>query len=65
MLTMGTWLLWPDGAAASRYDLLVVGALVIQAGMLAFKLESWEEAQVIFKRRYIPQLFPQRHLSSG
>ncbi len=41
--------LWPDGAApVSRYDVLVVGALGIQALMLAFKLESWEEARVIF-----------------
>ncbi|PQZ77402.1 MULTISPECIES: DUF817 domain-containing protein [unclassified Brevundimonas] len=41
--------LWPEGAApVSRYDVLVVGALGIQALMLAFKLESWEEARVIF-----------------
>ncbi|MBB5745428.1 DUF817 domain-containing protein [Brevundimonas variabilis] len=52
-LILGTFLvwpiLWPDGPApVSRYDFLVVGALVIQAGMLAFKLESWDEARVIF-----------------
>ena len=48
VLILGAWLLWPDGAAVSRYDFLVVGALVIQAAMLAFRLESWEEARVIF-----------------
>lgn len=41
--------LWPDGGAPlSRYDFLFVGALLIQAGMLVFRLESWEEARVIF-----------------
>lgn len=47
-LIVGTFLLWPDQAPVSRYDFLVVGALGIQAVMLAFKLESWEEARVIF-----------------
>jgi uncharacterized membrane protein YoaT (DUF817 family) len=41
--------LWPQGGAPiSRYDFLVVGALAIQAAMLTFRLESWEEARVIF-----------------
>lgn len=48
VLILGTHLLWPDHAPVSRYDFLVVGALVIQAAMLALKLESWEEARVIF-----------------
>lgn len=48
VMIVGTFLLWPDQAAISRYDFLVVGALAIQAGMLIFKLESWEEARVIF-----------------
>ncbi|WP_292086023.1 DUF817 domain-containing protein [Brevundimonas sp.] len=47
-LIVGTWLVWPDDAAVSRYDFLVVGAVLIQAAMLAFRLESWEEARVIF-----------------
>jgi len=47
-LILATWLWWPDGAALSRYDFLVVGAVLIQAGMLAFRLESREEAAVIF-----------------
>lgn len=47
-LILGTHLLWPDEAPVSRYDFLVVAALAIQAAMLALKLESWEEARVIF-----------------
>jgi uncharacterized membrane protein YoaT (DUF817 family) len=52
-LIVGTHLLWPvlwpEGPApVARYDVLVLGALGIQAAMLAFKLESWEEARVIF-----------------
>lgn len=47
-LILGTFLVWPDDASVSRYDFLVIGALVIQAAMLALKLESWEEAKVIF-----------------
>ena len=52
-LLVGTHLLWsalwPDGGAPiARYDVLVVGALAIQATMLALKLESWDEARVIF-----------------
>lgn len=47
-LIVGTHLLWPEQAPVSRYDFLVVGALAIQAAMLALRLESWEEARVIF-----------------
>ena len=47
-LIVGTFLWWPEGAAVSRYDFLVVGAVAIQAAMLIFRLESWEEARVIF-----------------
>ena len=47
-LIVGTFLWWPEGAALSRYDFLVIGAVAIQAAMLALRLESWEEARVIF-----------------
>jgi len=47
-LIVGTFLFWPDKSLISRYDFLVVGALAIQGLMLAFKLESWEEAKTIF-----------------
>ncbi len=51
-LLVGTHLLWPDAwrggdAPLARYDFLVLGALVIQASMLAFRLESRDEAVVI------------------
>jgi len=41
----GLW--YPEGAALARYDLLFLYALVIQVALLAFKLETWEEARVI------------------
>jgi len=47
-LLIATRLWWPEGAPVARYDFLVLGALAIQAAMLALKLESWEEARVIF-----------------
>jgi uncharacterized membrane protein YoaT (DUF817 family) len=47
-LLIGTHLLYPKGAPLSRYDALVLAAFAIQAGMLAAKLETWEEAKVIF-----------------
>ncbi|CAL1691428.1 hypothetical protein MMB232_01568 [Brevundimonas subvibrioides] len=46
-LILVTFLLWPDDAPVSRYDFLVVGAVLIQAAMLGLKLESWAEARVI------------------
>ena len=46
-LLVGTHLWWPDHAPVARYDVLVIGALGIQAAMLAFKLESWDEARVV------------------
>lgn len=47
-LIVATHLWWPDGAPVARYDFLVLGALGIQAAMLALRLESWGEARVIF-----------------
>ncbi len=47
-MLVATHLLWPDQAPIARYDALVVGALTIQGLMLRFKLESWDEARVIF-----------------
>ncbi len=43
-----THLTWPENAPVARYDFLVIGALAIQAAMLILKLETWEEARVIF-----------------
>jgi uncharacterized membrane protein YoaT (DUF817 family) len=46
-LLIGTHMFYPKGAWLARYDFLVLAALLIQAGMLAYKLETWEEAKVI------------------
>ncbi len=47
-LILATFLFWPEAAPISRYDFLAVGAVAIQIAMLALRLESWEEARVIF-----------------
>jgi uncharacterized membrane protein YoaT (DUF817 family) len=46
-LLLGTHLFYPDSAALHRYDFLTLAAIAIQAGMLAFRLETWREARVI------------------
>lgn len=42
-----THLAYPAGAPIARYDVLTLAAVVIQAAMLAFRLETWGEAKVI------------------
>lgn len=46
-LLVATHLFYPADARLARYDFLFLGALSIQAVLLAFKLETWEEAKVI------------------
>ena len=46
-LLLATHFLYPDDAPLRRYDFLTLAALAIQAGMLAFRLETWDEAKVI------------------
>jgi uncharacterized membrane protein YoaT (DUF817 family) len=46
-LILLTGLFWPHGAPVARYDFLVVAAVLIQAALLALKLERWDEALVI------------------
>ena len=46
-LILGTHLFWPRHAPIARYDFIVVGAVAIQAGLLATRLERWYEALVI------------------
>ena len=46
-LLLATHFLYPDDAALARYDFLTLSALCIQLGMLAFRLETWDEAKVI------------------
>lgn len=47
-LLIGTHLFYPGDASLARYDFLTLAALAIQATMLATRLETWEEARVIF-----------------
>ena len=47
-LLLGTHYFYPKGAALARYDFLVLAAVAIQLLMLAFQLETLEEAKVIF-----------------
>jgi len=42
-----TFLFYPADAAIARYDFLTLGAICIQAFMLIFRLETFEEAKVI------------------
>jgi uncharacterized membrane protein YoaT (DUF817 family) len=46
-LLIGTHLIYPKGAWLARYDFLVLAAVALQGAMLAFRLETREEAQVI------------------
>jgi len=46
-LLIGTHLWWPAGGPIARYDFLVVAAIVVQALMLASRLERWDAALVI------------------
>ncbi|PPC83743.1 MAG: hypothetical protein CTY31_01805 [Hyphomicrobium sp.] len=46
-LLIGTYLFYPQNAWLARYDFLVIAAVGIQLAMLAFKLETLEEAKVI------------------
>ena len=47
-LLMATHLFYPKAAPLARYDFLVIAAVTIQALMLMLKMETWEEAKVIF-----------------
>lgn len=46
-LILATHLFYPDDAALSRYDFLVLAALSLQLGLIFSGLETWEEARVI------------------
>ncbi len=47
VLLLGTHLFYPDDAPLHRYDFITLGAVLIQGGMLALRLETLEEAKVI------------------
>jgi uncharacterized membrane protein YoaT (DUF817 family) len=46
-LLIGTWAFYPKTAALPRYDFLVLASVAIQLAMIAWKLETREEALVI------------------
>ncbi len=46
-LMIGTHLWYPAGAPLARYDFLFLAALAVQALLLSFRLETFEEAKVI------------------
>jgi len=46
-LMIGTWRFYPQGAPLPRYDFLFLCMIVVQAVLLATKLETWDEAKVI------------------
>ncbi len=46
-LIIATKLWYPHDAPVARYDLLFLGAIAIQATLIGFKLETWEEVRVI------------------
>ena len=47
-LLLLTYFFYPAEAGLARYDFITLGAFAIQIGMLAFRLETWGEAKVIF-----------------
>ena len=46
-LILGVYLFYPDSAPLHRFDVITLGAVAIQLGMIAFRLESWTEVRVI------------------
>lgn len=46
-LLLATHLFYPQDAALPRYDFLTMAAVLIQALMLGFRFETWDEAKVI------------------
>ena len=46
-LLLATHLFYPVDAPIARYDFLTISAVIIQIAMLAFRLETWDEAKVI------------------
>lgn len=47
-LLLATWRWYPASAPLARYDFLTLAAVVIQCVLIAMRLESHEEAKVIF-----------------
>ena len=48
LLLLSTFMFYPNDAPIARYDAITLGAVVIQCVMLATRLETFDEAKVIF-----------------
>jgi len=46
-ILLGTYLYYPETAWLARYDFITLAAIGIQALLMIFKLETWEEARII------------------
>jgi len=46
-MLVGTYLYYPADTALTRYDFITLMAVLIQAVLLATRLETWEEARII------------------
>jgi uncharacterized membrane protein YoaT (DUF817 family) len=46
-LMIGTRFFYPGHAPLARYDFLFLAALAVQALLLSFRMETWEEAKII------------------
>jgi len=42
-LLLLSYIYYPADASLARYDFITLGAIAIQIGMLAFRLETWSE----------------------
>ncbi len=52
-MLIATYLFYPADAPLARYDFLTIGAVAIQLGMIAFRLESLREAKVILAFHFV------------
>ena len=64
-LLLATHFFYPTHAAIARYDFLTLAAVMIQIGMLAFKLESLNEAKVILAFHVIGTIMELFKTSAG
>ena len=64
-LLLATHLFYPDDAPLHRYDFITWGAIAIQLGMLAFKLETIGEAGVILAFHVVGTLMEIFKTSAG
>ncbi|OQW79135.1 MAG: hypothetical protein BVN32_05290 [Proteobacteria bacterium ST_bin14] len=52
-MLISTYLFYPADAPLARYDFLTIGAVAIQLGMIAFRLEPLREAKVILAFHFV------------